>query len=112
MGWGTSTLLENDPAALLAHRCDWQDSTVLTLHNLSASPVATELDLGQDVEGADDLLDMREHHVEGGRLRVDLAAYGYLWLRARRASNGARSPRRLGVVLWRTPRYRLRDEDS
>jgi trehalose synthase len=84
LGWGTSTLLENDPAALLAHRCDWQGSTVVTVHNLSASPVATELDLGQDVEGADDLLDMREHHVEGGRLRVDLPAYGYLWLRARR----------------------------
>ena len=27
LGWGTSTLLENDPAALLAHRCDWQGST-------------------------------------------------------------------------------------
>jgi hypothetical protein len=88
LGWGASTLLESDPAALLAHRCDWQGSTVVTVHNLSACPVATELDLGQDVEGGDDLLDMREHHVEGGRLRVDVAAYGYLWLRAWRATRG------------------------
>jgi Maltogenic Amylase, C-terminal domain len=89
LGWGTSTLLENDPASLFAHRCDWQGSTVITVHNLSASPIATELDLGQYVEGADDLLDMRERHVEGGRLRVDLAAYGYLWLRARRGTDEA-----------------------
>jgi maltose alpha-D-glucosyltransferase/alpha-amylase len=89
LGWGTSTLLENDPAALLAHRCDWQGSTVVTVHNLSASPVATELDLGEDVQGVDNLLDMREHHVEGGRLGVELGAYGYLWLRARRASDRA-----------------------
>ena len=34
LGWGTSTLLENDPAALLAHRSDWQGSTVITVHNL------------------------------------------------------------------------------
>ena len=85
LGWGTSTLLENDPPALLAHRCDWQDSTVVTVHNLSAEPVAAELDLGEDVDGADDLLELRDHEVRGGRVRVVLGAYGFLWLRARRA---------------------------
>jgi maltose alpha-D-glucosyltransferase/alpha-amylase len=84
LGWGTSTLLENDPPALLAHRSDWQGSTVITLHNLSDSPVATELELGGDVDAVDDLLAEREHRVDGGRLRVELSAYGYLWLRARR----------------------------
>jgi trehalose synthase len=86
LGWGTSTLLENDPPALLAHRCDWQNSTVVTAHNLSDSPVGADLDLGEEVEGVDDLLELREHHVEGGRLRVDLGPYGYLWLRARRST--------------------------
>jgi hypothetical protein len=46
--------------------------------------VATELDLGGDVDAVDDLLAEREHRVDGGRLRVELSAYGYLWLRARR----------------------------
>src|SRR4051794_15265797 len=27
LGWGRSTLLENEPEALFAHRCDWQGST-------------------------------------------------------------------------------------
>jgi glycosidase len=94
LAWGTSTLVENDPPALLAHRCDWQDSTVITVHNLSPSPVATELDLGADVEGVDDLLESREHHVDNGRLRVDLAAYGYLWLRARARISRSSPPAR------------------
>jgi glycosidase len=83
LGWGTSTLLENDPPALLAHRCDWQGSTVVTVHNLSPSPVSADLELGADIAAVDDLLESREHRVDGGRLRVELAAYGYLWLRAR-----------------------------
>jgi trehalose synthase len=85
LGFGVSTLLENEPPALFAHRCDWQNSSVYTIHNLSEEPVAAELDLGDDVVGVDDLMELREHRVEGGRLRVELDAYGYLWLRARKA---------------------------
>jgi trehalose synthase len=85
LGWGTSTLLENEPAALFAQRCDWQGSTVFALHNLSEAPVQSELDLGDDVTGVDDLLELREHTVKRGRLEAELGAYGYLWLRARRS---------------------------
>jgi len=85
LGFGASTLLENEPPALFAHRCDWQGSSVFAVHNLSGETVAAELDLGDDVTGVDDLLELREHSVEGGRLRVELDAYGYLWLRARKA---------------------------
>jgi trehalose synthase len=89
LGWGKSTLLENDPPALLAHRCDWQDSSVVTVHNLSASPVSAELDLGEDVERVEDLLEHREHEVDGSRLSVELAPYGFLWLRMRRQGAGS-----------------------
>jgi glycosidase len=84
LGWGVSTLIENEPTALFARRSDWQESTVFVVHNLSDAPVAAELDLGDEVQGVDDLLELREHHVDGGRLRVELGAYGYLWLRALR----------------------------
>jgi maltose alpha-D-glucosyltransferase/alpha-amylase len=80
-GWGNSTLLETEAPAVLAHRCDWQDSTVISVHNLSGSPVTAELDLGEEVHAVEDLLELRDHTVEGGRLRVSLDAYGYLWLR-------------------------------
>jgi glycosidase len=84
LGWGVSTLIENEPVPLFARRSDWQGSTVFVVHNLSAEPVAAELDLGEDVVGVDDLLELRDHHVAGGRLRVELDGYGYLWLRAMR----------------------------
>ena len=83
-GLGACTLIENDPPELFAHRCDWEGSTVLAVHNLSSDSVAAELELGDEVTGVDDLLELREHRVERGRLRVELGPYGYLWLRARR----------------------------
>ena len=84
LGWGSSSLIENEPPALFARRADWQGSTVVTVHNLSGEPVEAELDLGAEVSGVDDLLELREHRVRGGRLSVELGPYGYLWLRARR----------------------------
>jgi trehalose synthase len=84
LGWGVSALIETGPAALFARRSDWQGSTVIVAHNVSEEPVDAELDLGTDVEGVDDLLELREHDVQRGRLRIELDAYGYLWLRAHR----------------------------
>ncbi len=85
LGWGVSTLVENDPPALFARRSDWQGSTVVTMHNLGSETVAAQLDLGAGVEGVDDLLELREHRVEGGHLAVELGPYGHLWLRERRS---------------------------
>jgi trehalose synthase len=84
LGWGVSALVETGPAAVFARRSDWQGSTVVVAHNLSDEPVAAELDLGGDVDGVDDLMELREHDVDNGRLRVELDGYGYVWLRARR----------------------------
>ena len=53
---------------------------------------------------------MREHHVEGGRLRVDLAAYGYLWLRARRATVGPHRPPSDQAQFSKASPLPLRDE--
>jgi hypothetical protein len=55
---------------------------VFAVHNLAADPVTATLDLGDDVTGVDDLLELREHRVHDGCLPVQLDAYGYLWLRA------------------------------
>jgi glycosidase len=84
LGWGASRLIENEPPALFAHRCDWQNSTVLAVHNLSNERLAADLELGRDVEAVDDLLELRDHHLDRGRLHVQLGPYGYLWLRAHR----------------------------
>jgi glycosidase len=84
-GWGTVTLLETDAPSLFAHQCDWQDATVVAVHNLGQKTAQATIELGEDVTGADDLLEAREHEVaKGGQLDVKLGPYGYLWLKLRR----------------------------
>src|SRR4051794_20092075 len=84
-GWGTVTLLETRAPALFAHRCDWDDSTVVAVHNLGEERAEATLDLGDDVVGVDDMLEARDHDLaKRGQLKVRLGRYGYLWLRVRR----------------------------
>jgi maltose alpha-D-glucosyltransferase/alpha-amylase len=90
LGWGTSTLVETEDPALFAHRCDWQDSTVVAVHNLGAKRAKATLELGPEAIAIDDLLELREHKLrKGGTMDVELDAYGYLWLRARRTGQRA-----------------------
>jgi maltose alpha-D-glucosyltransferase/alpha-amylase len=84
-GWGAVTLIESAAPSLLCHRCDWQGSTVIAIHNLAGDEAAATLPLGADVHAVDDVLEGHPFEVaEGGRLDVRLSAYGYLWLLARR----------------------------
>jgi glycosidase len=83
-GWGRSTLLENEPPALFAHRCEWEGSTVVAAHNLAPEPVEAEVDVGDDVAGATDLLGDGDLEARGGRLALRLDGYGFSWLRLRR----------------------------
>jgi glycosidase len=85
LGWGSVTLLETPDPAILAHRCDWEDGTILAVHNLSEEPAGATLELGGDVTGAQDVLELRDHPVgDGGRIEVELGRYGYRWLRLQR----------------------------
>ena len=86
LGWGVSTLSRTSrrrcsPAARTGRgrRC----SSCTTCR---AEPVTAELDLGADVHGVDDLLGCASTTSTAAGCSVELGAYGYLWLRARRAS--------------------------
>jgi trehalose synthase len=86
-GWGNWQLVESRAASLFAHRCDWQDSTVIAAHNLGPDRATVTLDAQQlgDYEAIDDLLGERALEPRGdGSLRLVLAGYGYRWLRVRR----------------------------
>jgi trehalose synthase len=81
-GWGQSTLIETPARGLFAHRCDWEGSSVVAVHNLGEDDAEAEIELGEDIVAVDDLLEQRDHELlDGGRLRVSLGRYGYLWLR-------------------------------
>jgi maltose alpha-D-glucosyltransferase/alpha-amylase len=88
-GWGTATLLETDAPSVFAQRCDWEGSSVLAIHNLGEGEVEATLALGDDAREVIDLLEPRDHELlDGGRLHVQLARYGYLWLRVDRSGPG------------------------
>jgi trehalose synthase len=86
LGWGSSTLIETAAPSIFAHRCDWEGSTVVAVHNLAEEDAEADVDLGDDAVAVDDLLEAREHEVRDGRLQVRLGRYGYLWLLVHRAS--------------------------
>jgi glycosidase len=84
-GWGAVTLLETQSPSLFAHRCDCEGSTVIAVHNLGESRADATIALDDDVTAIDDMLEVREHQIlDGGKLKVTLGRYGYLWLRVRR----------------------------
>jgi maltose alpha-D-glucosyltransferase / alpha-amylase len=85
LGWGSVTLLETPQPSILAHRCDWENGTIVAVHNLAEEPARATLELGEDVTGAENVLELRDHPVgDGGRIEVELGRYGHLWLRPRR----------------------------
>jgi len=95
IGWGTFSLLDTGTArSVLAHRCDWESSAVVALHNVDAAPVQVQVDLG-DVEGVREVVDLLDGSVpvqplDGAVLDLALEGYGHRWFRLR--GPGTRNP--------------------
>ena len=88
LGWGTCTLLDAGEPSVLAHRSDWEGSTIVAVHNLAGRRVRPEIvveDAGADAVLVD-LFDHDERRVgDGGRVKLELPRYGARWYRLRRA---------------------------
>jgi glycosidase len=87
-GWGTMTLLDASDDAVLAHRCDWEGTPVVAVHNLGAEPRAIKVDLGDtaDADRVVDLLSVTDpvHPLDASSLELKLEGYGYRWYRLQR----------------------------
>lgn len=97
LGWGEFSVLDQPRREVLAHRCRWGDDSIVAVHNLSAEPLTTWLqlppdDLGQN--GSTRLEDLFAHEAHEpdaeGRVKLALAGYGHAWLRVRRDGRPAR----------------------
>jgi glycosidase len=85
LGWGEVTLLETKDDAVLAHRCDWEGTAVVAVHNLSGAPREVSVDLGR-VDGFGELVDLLDseqpvRHVDGDRVELKLGGYAHQWFR-------------------------------
>ena len=83
LGWGKWTLLDAGAPAVFAQRSDWNESTVVAVHNLAARDAEARIDVGG--EGAlVDLFSDEDHELEGGAATLALGPYDARWFRVRR----------------------------
>ena len=87
LGWATFGVLDQPHRDVLAHRCTWDDGTLVAVHNLAPEPRTLTLTL-EDCDESCSLTDL----LEPGRTALDadgsaelvLDGYGYRWLRVTR----------------------------
>jgi trehalose synthase len=84
LGWGDFEVLDQPHHQVLAHRCTWDDTSMIALHNLGAEPVTVPLSLS-GCDAATELIDLLttggEAVGEAGAVELQLDGYGYRWLR-------------------------------
>lgn len=82
-GYGECEIIETNQPSVFAHRCIWDESVVMALHNLSNQPVAVNLHF-DDVGELYDLLSDQVYDLEGDTSqKIELGAYGYRWFRVK-----------------------------
>jgi trehalose synthase len=86
IGLGQWRVVENDAPAVLAHRCDWEGSTVVAAHNFASAPCRVRLDLDglDDAVAVHDLLGGDHNELNEPALDLELRGYDYRWLRIQR----------------------------
>ena len=87
IGFGEWRVVPTEPRAVLAHRCDWNGSTVVAVHNFSPEPCPLKVPLEgcDDIVGLDDLLGSQHVALDTPELDLTLEGYGYRWFLVRRA---------------------------
>ena len=86
LGFGTLTLLDTGAPSVLAHRCDWEGSTIVAVHELGGQSAEVPLPV-DDGESLVDLFGDEEHALPA---TLYLKPYAAHWFRVRR--EGVRLP--------------------
>jgi len=87
LGWGTSTVLDVGDPAVLATRIDWEDRTMLVVHNLARDErQVTVPDIDRYGTVTDVFADCDYEPVDD-RGQVAIGGSGYRWLAVVRAGD-------------------------
>ena len=90
IGWGKPTVLDVGEKAVLAHRCDWHEHSIVAVHSFAERPLEIVLPAG-DSQDAVDLFAHEDLQVtDEGSIPIKLEPYDHRWLRLRR--KGQRLP--------------------
>jgi maltose alpha-D-glucosyltransferase/alpha-amylase len=86
VGSGSCTHIDVEmPHGVLAHRADAPSGTMVFLHNLGPDPAVVDLSsIAADADHPNDVLADQAYADVGGLDKLDVAGYGYRWIRLRR----------------------------
>jgi maltose alpha-D-glucosyltransferase/alpha-amylase len=94
IGLGRWTVLDVKAENVLALKFDWQDRSVVTLHNFDRRPHEAFLRLGKEAERLSDLIDPVEIPRRNGGFAIALDALDYRWFRLGGLDYAVRGKRR------------------
>ena len=83
LGWGETTILDAGDPAVLAHRADWDESTIVAVHSFASEPREVRIEVGE-ADAVVDLFGPDELKPRDGSVPVELGRYGHRWFRVRR----------------------------
>jgi maltose alpha-D-glucosyltransferase/alpha-amylase len=92
IGFGALTILDAGTPAVLAHRCDWDGSAIVAVHDLGGKAATVKLAV-EGPDGAEALVDLFSadvHALRDGGVEIELEAHAHRWFRVRR--RGRRLP--------------------
>jgi trehalose synthase len=87
LGWSNFELLDQPHREVLAHRCTWDDGSMVALHNFGPEPRTVPITV-TDCDDSYQLVDLLEDGTTpldpNGAAALPLSGYGYRWLRVTR----------------------------
>jgi maltose alpha-D-glucosyltransferase/alpha-amylase len=84
LSWARAEIVAVDAPSVIVMRCGWRGATLLTMHNLASEPVSITLPADALPRSGDALVEVlrdREYAQPVLGERLELAAYGYRWIR-------------------------------
>jgi maltose alpha-D-glucosyltransferase/alpha-amylase len=77
--WGNWNFIETNSSHVIAMRYDWNEKSIITLHNLSNQPQQVKLKFNDDVTRLQSLINGNIDHIHNNNCRLFVKGYGYNW---------------------------------
>lgn len=81
LGWGHFDLVETEDPGVMVHRCTWEESMVVAVHNLAGEATTISFSLPDSPRLTDVIANAAYEPLEPDPYEFEVDPYGYRWLR-------------------------------
>jgi maltose alpha-D-glucosyltransferase/alpha-amylase len=81
IGHGDYHIVDVDPREVFVHRMDHRNTVLMAAHNSATEPRTVDCQFEVPAETAVDIVGPGEYEIDDGRIRFDLDACEYVWVR-------------------------------